>query len=190
MNCKYQLTEDYTNSLVAFYIGNVNHNYGYDRHFPNIYVDNLLIDDSKIKTKDYLYIIQNDQKHTDQENGYIQEVKDENGNTVYFLPEEITIKNYKTTKGLAKIKFLYNEISTPIKFSIGNIQIETQTNNTNVIKVTEETTIKALISKLSEVEILGEIQSNNNIANIATGDNFIAASGKKYNIILVRRYKF
>ena len=142
-------------------MGDTEHNYGYDRHLPNIYVENIFINDEEINNSDYLYIILNDEEHTTNENNGILE-------EVYNLPQEITIKKYKTAKGLTKIKFLYNEISAPIKYTIDEIELNTE--GEKILKTKKEFNKGKLQEALLSVGIETNILGEKNFPNIATGE--------------------
>ena len=77
------------------------HDYGYDLYLPNISINNFIIKDSNsINNFDEIYIFYNTKSRTGSENGDMR--------NNYNLPQNIIIKNYKTTSG-RKLKLFYNK---------------------------------------------------------------------------------
>ena len=101
-NCTYKPSN--ANQLIYFkasYDNDVVHDFGYDLYLPNIFIDNLIIDDKdSMYNKDNLYIYYNNQYYVGNSDGNITEI--------YNLPQKVYIKSYQTTSG-RKIKLFYQK---------------------------------------------------------------------------------
>lgn len=151
------------------------HDYGYDKVLPNLYIDNLEIEESTEDTS-LLYIFYNNAYYTGNEQGNLVEAG-------YTMPESLIVNNYSVNTG-KRIKAFYQDFDGTEKV---NIQINIP--DRPILQMKDESGKEYENGKITNNSISLTLPSVKNISNeiivnndIADNTNILLDQTGTYNI--------
>lgn len=151
------------------------HDYGYDKVLPNLYIDNLEIEESTEDTS-LLYIFYNNAYYTGNEQGNLVEAG-------YTMPKNLTVNNYSVNTG-KRIKAFYQDFDGTEKV---NIQINIP--DRPILQMKDESCKEYENGKITNNSISITLPSVKNISNeiivnnnIADNTNILLDQTGTYNI--------
>lgn len=176
-NCKFNTTQ--ANTIFSFGVlydaDKTPHDYGYDKVLPNLYIDNLEIEESTEDTS-LLYIFYNNAYYTGNEQGNLVEAG-------YTMPESLIVNNYSVNTG-KRIKAFYQDFDGTEKV---NIQINIP--DRPILQMKDESCKEYENGKITNNSISITLPSVKNISNeiivnnnIADNTNILLDQTGTYNI--------
>lgn len=178
-----------TNRLIEFKVtfdsNGQPHDYGYEKVLPNVYINNLQIQENNTKDEN-IYIFYNNEYYTGNKDGNLKQAG-------YTLPKEIVIDNYSVNTGKAIKAFYQDSLEhTNIKINIlesketiENIQKYAIKEN-YVIGILQNTTKETFFNNSTLNEKLKITRNNEEVLQndiIKTGD-ILHVNDEKYTLIV------
>lgn len=126
------------------------HEYGYETVLPDVYIDNLLINNEDSENK--IYMFYNDNYYTGNKDGNLIEEG-------YKLPKEIIINNYEINEGKA-IKAFYQDFE-----ELSNVKIQIDIPNRPRLQMKTENNIEYINGELTNQNISLKLETKDKIQN-------------------------